>query len=124
VIRNGPMTSDTHRQDEGRSSRSRSGRPGSWSRWLLSWGLVALTCLALPLTTSAAPTISLPLPDKHLLLRYTGRSVKNHTTGPGVEAMKGTLARLVPLTGRVLMGQIFFLAGINKLTYPAQTMHS
>lgn len=38
--------------------------------------------------------------------------------------MKGTLARLVPLTGRVLMGQIFFLAGINKLTYPAKTMHS
>jgi len=35
-----------------------------------------------------------------------------------------TLQGKESLTARMLMGQIFFLAGINKLTYSAKTMHS
>lgn len=36
--------------------------------------------------------------------------------------MRGTLTRLVPLVGRILIGQVFFLAGINKLIHPAKTI--
>ena len=36
--------------------------------------------------------------------------------------MKKTLARFVPLMGRILIAQIFVLAAINKLTYPARTI--
>jgi putative oxidoreductase len=36
--------------------------------------------------------------------------------------MKGTLTRIVPLVGRILIGQVFFLAGINKLAHPATTI--
>ena len=36
--------------------------------------------------------------------------------------MKGTLARIVPLAGRILIGQVFFLAGVNKLAHPAATI--
>ena len=36
--------------------------------------------------------------------------------------MKGTLARIVPLAGRILIGQVFFLAGVNKLAHPATTI--
>jgi putative oxidoreductase len=36
--------------------------------------------------------------------------------------MKGALTRLVPLVGRILIGQVFFLAGINKLIHPAKTI--
>ena len=36
--------------------------------------------------------------------------------------MKGTLTRIGPLAGRILIGQVFFLAGINKLAHPATTI--
>jgi putative oxidoreductase len=36
--------------------------------------------------------------------------------------MKRILPRLVPLIGRILIAQIFVLAAINKLTYPAKTI--
>jgi putative oxidoreductase len=36
--------------------------------------------------------------------------------------MKGTLSRLTPLVGRILLGQVFLVAGINKLIHPAKTM--
>jgi putative oxidoreductase len=36
--------------------------------------------------------------------------------------MKGMLTRFVPLAGRILMGQIFFLSGINKLIHSAKTI--
>ena len=36
--------------------------------------------------------------------------------------MKKTLARFVPLAGRILIAQIFALAAINKLANPARTV--
>lgn len=36
--------------------------------------------------------------------------------------MKGTLARLAPLVGRILLAQIFFLSGINKLIHSPKTI--
>lgn len=35
--------------------------------------------------------------------------------------MEGTLTRFVPVVGRILLGQVFFVAGINKLVHPAKT---
>jgi putative oxidoreductase len=35
--------------------------------------------------------------------------------------MKGTLARCVPLVSRILLAQVFLVAGINKLLHPAKT---
>lgn len=36
--------------------------------------------------------------------------------------MKGTLTRVVPIVARILMGQIFFLSGINKVIHSARTI--
>lgn len=36
--------------------------------------------------------------------------------------MKGTMTRFVPVVGRILLGQVFFVAGINKLLHPAKTI--
>lgn len=36
--------------------------------------------------------------------------------------MKGMMTRFVPVVGRILLGQVFFVAGINKLLHPAKTI--
>lgn len=36
--------------------------------------------------------------------------------------MKGILTRVVPLAARILMAQVFFLSGINKLIHSAKTI--
>jgi putative oxidoreductase len=36
--------------------------------------------------------------------------------------MKGTLTSVAPLAARILIGQVFFLSGINKLMHSAKTI--
>ena len=50
------------------------------------------------------------------------KTIKGGTIGQKDETMKKTVTRIVLIVGRILIGQVFFLAGINKLTHPARTI--